>query len=287
MKYQTRERVLVMVVALSLTGLSAVADETDGIRGISLTDLASDSHGVRTNAVRRLRDQLGAPQNPREPLALSEEEVHLLVQLVGDLWESRPEQLQRRDPRIAEAFSSLDVCANLTRDLLCRCENRKALAFALEHALDFSNAWSVDNEDFVLRWLGADAEFRKVRVVTVGPNHVVAALILSEVATPELLLDLIATGEAKAPTGFYRRGGGSKKDDFLSMAAYVMAEKLEIRRSRGEGGLTKAEDLPIPENAPAAELAREVRALAAQIQDPNSGIVRDMREEAEKSTESQ
>ncbi len=291
MKYRITGRLFPILASLFLATPWSVADQTDAIRGIPLTDLVCEEQGLQKHALERLHDELGVPQDPREPLPLSEDEVGLVLNLVRDLRESQPSQFQRRDPEITGAFSRLKTCASLTRDILCRCENREALAFALQHALEFSNAWSIDNDDFAARWLGADAQFQKVRGVPVGHNNIVAALILSKVATPELLLDLIASGEVKIPWPRGMRGAKKtreeRKDAFVSMGAYVIAQKLDIQRSRGKTGLIEAEDLPIRDGAPRARMAREIRGLAVQIQDPKSDIVHDLRKQAKKAPGSQ
>ena len=268
----------VLVFIIALVGSSvAIADASASIRGIPLADLRSDDDSIRSDAMKQLRDRLHASGNRRKPLAISEEEVDMLVYVGADLIEHL--RHHQRDPKFRKPFSRVISCGELTRDLLCRCESRKGIAFALQHAILFLNAWSFENTHFVKKFQGIDFQSLLVRGNLVGYDQVAVALILSEAATPELLIDLIASGEAKVPMEYHRRGNWKKR--FVDTAAFVIATKLDIRRSLGQGPLTHAKHLPIRHNAPAAELAEEVRALAAQIQDPDSGVLRTLSEDPE------
>ncbi len=247
-------------------GLSAAADEIY-IRDVSLRNLLCEDRAVQSTAIEQLRAQVGAEEDPHTPLYLSDQEVEHIVEGVDALYRPLPKRVQRRSGDIDTLSARLFACEQVTRDVLCRCPNRKALSFALEHALVFDVSCSSHDLKFIDKWLGYSLIRPRVQGVAVGSNQILTALLLSEEATPELILDLIASGEAQPPKGSYRFGqtGGDMKHDFVVAASYLIARKLDTRRCSGKTGLIRAEELPIPDEAPAASLAHEVRSSAATL----------------------
>lgn len=279
MNQQVSVTTLVVFLIVGAGFLVSFGDDLDSIRGIAVAELTSSEKEVRTRAFRQLRSRLGVSTNPRQKIALPEEEIETLVQVAENLIEHL--EHDQRDPELRKPFARVMTCAGFTRDILSRCENRKTIAFSLQHALLFSNAWSTVDGTFAKGPPDRDLESHVVRGHPVGLNHVARALILSEAATPELLIDLIASGDARVPMEYHRRGNWKKY--FVDIAAYVIAMKLEMRRSEGSHIITRADQLPIADTDLAAEMAREVQQLTAQIQNPDSGVLRCLKEETDAS----
>ena len=91
---------------------------------------------------------------------------------------------------------------------------------------------------------------------------------MSEAASPDLLLELIATGKVQPLDWEQSLRARSRQDttwtgDFVCISGYIIAEKL-----KRAGGTTLS--LKIADDAPQKELAYEVKALVGKILDPKT-----------------
>lgn len=241
------------------------------IRGISETQLCSLDEAVQESAIDHLLDALESAPGHWEAVDLSDSEVQTLLAGVQDLYdEYLAKPVVRRQTDLAARHNAFVSCRNVARDILVRVRNRDAIAFVMQNVFTLqpdSMAISLDN--FVAKHLGPQAFFASVRGFPVGFNHLIAALVCSEAVTPELVLDLIATGDVQ----LQGHGGMYTRDHHVSVIAFIVEEKLKARHDSA----TAIRALPVVKDQPGTRDAEHVREIAALLADPALGLIADTR----------
>ena len=262
---------LLTAAGLLLAFHSTAHAQIHSFRGVSLEDLGSRDGSFSQPAVDKLNESFGADakKNRWSALSLEEAEIETLLSIAEQIFVPY-RRVGRR--QVDPTGTGRRAYFYLARDVLSRSDDQRCLSLALQAASYYKSkgVWlTLDSDlDFTTEHLGIEAAYRSVKHLRVGANHIATALIMSEVATPELLLELIAMGKAQ-PLDWEQslrdryRLDTTWSDEFVCISGYVIAEKL---KRAGDTTLS----LKIADDAPQKELALEVKALVGKILDPKT-----------------
>lgn len=256
------------ISVLSMPLQSVTAAEWQEVKGIPIADLCSLDENSQNAAIDELLDRLDTVPGDWETITLSRAEIDALLAGVNGVYETyllKP--LRRKDGTRAMRHTAILTCCHLLRDVLSRVRDRKAIAYVLQNIYAL-NPPGGDQAymRYVDRHLGHFASGRTVGGVSIC-NHILVALLKSEAVTPEVILSTVADGEVKAQ-GW--RGHG--REDFVTLAAYVVAEKVKAGKSMA----ATVGALAVDADSVRASDAVEIRDLASLILDPDSGLVQDL-----------
>lgn len=323
------------------------------VRNVSVSDLCSLETSVRKAAIRDLLVELEAEPKGWEALSLRPSEVRAILAEAKEVYDQHG---LGESPKKLEGVESSDrakartALRELTRDILCRVSQQRAVAFALDKAMVLEarsrsagrkvksdeEAEELEEEDEgedeekgakkqkgnkggrkkqvekkqkgkkgnVNKRAGrgskgksqgkkgnnekrggkkqesedeeSDEERRgkkaggkssrgSARGLTAGNNHIAAALVKSEATTSQMLLAIIARGDASPKLV----SGRETRDDFINLAASIIAERAKLQERKG-GEADSIAELPVPSGRNAA-LAEEVRSLAATLYEGKAG----------------
>ena len=207
---------------------------------------------------------------PIEPRA---EEKRLLFEMVRRTWEleDNPNNTNHPRRRMSRAIYS---CNDLCRSLLSRIPDRKILAYVLSNVMLFDRPWKDAITLSFTSWnLGEKADFEEIDGVYVHASEILVALHQSQAFSPELLVEMIASGEASVnlnhPVPIIAETFQAKREHansiFVVASAQVLHEQLERRKREGAGGAKRAVDFVVNDDAPAADVAKAVLRKAEEL----------------------
>ncbi|HQQ00941.1 MAG TPA: hypothetical protein PLY86_21005 [bacterium] len=239
--------------------------EVTSVQGVAIADLTNRERGTRKGATDRLLGIYGTRRGEWGPLDIPEADVETLFQIVfqtaaeSENYKKKDTEKERTVCRLRAYF----VCSDLCRDLLSRIDQRRILAYVLSNCIRFDQVPHVPAclREFAVHEIGSEASLTEVRGVLVNGNDMIIAMRRSIVLTPELLLDLISSGDA-FPSQAHGMSEEECHEQFKTAAAFVLVKKLKDSYQETGSITRRPSEIKVSDLGPGFDLAGEIQQMA-------------------------